>query len=477
MMDDIKIKLLPYQDKFLFSEARAVAMVSGIATGKTRWGLYKLWQFCQAFPNSLALLLRKQQTDAFGSTMKDFKTYFGVEFDSSNQFVFPNGSMIIAKHAGETSALTNYNLNFILVEQGEELDEDTFHFLRDRLRRETSPYQQLVILANANGQNYIKKLFIDGAEKVNVLDAATGQVEYFKENFHCLTANTWANKENLPAAYIKDLESMRKTAPRHFAVYVENSFEVESADDLVFPMSELKASMSIDYSLKPGFGFRILACDPARFGDDATSCVIIQQMGTLHWELIALEEWQGKDAVYTVGRVNEISIKHNVDKVIIDEDGLGGPVSDFFRANSQQDVVGFRNVPYSSDKSQSYGNSRTEAAFKVKELINKGWLKITDPKVIQELNTAFMFKFTTRGQRILVSKEELRKQGIASPNAGDALCYACSLVDDVRQDQARKYAPRHQTEAPDTWNPFAPTPPDDQQFPRSHRSAWQPRLG
>lgn len=237
----MEIILKPYQEKFYFSEERFVALIAGIGTGKTHMGLLKMWNFCKTYPDSLALLLRKQQTDAHGSTLKDFRQYFGVEFDSRNEFKFPNGSTIVAKHAGEVDALKNYNISFILWEQAEEGTEEIFDYLRDRLRRRTSPYQQLCILANANGENFLKKLFVNNAQRVNVIDESTGQREYFSEGFHCITASTFANESNLDEKFIKDLRSMEKTSPNHYRQMVLNDMTGFSSDDALFSYAELTA--------------------------------------------------------------------------------------------------------------------------------------------------------------------------------------------------------------------------------------------
>ena len=49
-------------------------------------------------------------------------------------------------------------------------------------------------------------------------------------------------------------------------------------------------------------------------------------------------------------------------------------------------------------------------SFSVVEMIAKRHLKITDPQLINELNTAFKFQSSTRGQLILLSKPDLRKK-------------------------------------------------------------------
>ena len=54
------------------------------------------------------------------------------------------------------------------------------------------------------------------------------------------------------------------------------------------------------------------------------------------------------------------------------------------------------------------------------------------------------YRFTNDGRRILVSKEEMRKKGVKSPNKADSLFMAITLVDKVKRDQDNYYVGRRQ---------------------------------
>ena len=47
------------------------------------------------------------------------------------------------------------------------------------------------------------------------------------------------------------------------------------------------------------------------------------------------------------------------------------------------------------------------------------------------------------GRRILVSKEEMRKKGVKSPNMADAFLMAASLINEVKQQQDSQYVRRY----------------------------------
>ena len=130
-----EITLKPFQYDFVFSEERFPALIAGIGTGKTYMLLLKIWNFLSNHPNCLGLICRKEYTDLHDSTMKDFTRYFGVTADSNKEFKFPNGSVLMFRHAAEVEVLKNINLSIFGIEQAEEFETDEqFIFLRDRLR-------------------------------------------------------------------------------------------------------------------------------------------------------------------------------------------------------------------------------------------------------------------------------------------------------------------------------------------------------
>lgn len=430
----------PYQEEFLLSEKRFPAIVAAIGTGKTMFGLMKVWRFCEKYPNSLFMIVRKEYTDLRDSTLRDCLTYFGANFNADKEYKFSNGSVIMARHGAELAVLKNVNLSGFLIEQAEEFETDeTFIFLRDRLRRQTSPYRQGMIIANARGHNWVWKYWINQATEVTTLDAETGQHIYKNKEYHATTANTFANEHNLPDDFIADLKQQAIDAPHHYAQFVANSFEELEEDDYVFSFAELEASRRIEYATREGYGHRVGGFDIARYGNDKCAAVGLQQIGALAWEMFHVEQWEKKDLDYTTGRILSISALKQFDDNVVDEDGIGGGPLDFINKGKERtDFEGFHNKAYNKSENAYFGNRRTEMAFKLKEYISKGWIKITDEETIQELMT-LRYKYTNDGRRILLSKEVMRTLGIASPNKADALLMAASKMGEVKHKQDRMY--------------------------------------
>jgi len=423
----MEIKLIPAQERFMQSAKRFPCFIGGIGTGKTMVLLLKIWRFLESFPKTRGLITRNEFTDLRDSTIKDFQDYFNVTVGVDKNYEFPNGSVLMFRHGSELNTLKNITLDIAGIEQGEEFaDETQFNFIRDRLRGRNGPYHQLCIIANANGHNYLWKMFKNNPGP----------------EYDLVTATSFENEQNLPKEFIKDLRRMETDAPHHFAQYCMNSFEEMEADDFVFNFSMLLDAKKLEYAPRAGYGYKVMGVDVARFGNDKCAAVIIQQIGALFWKIVHVEQWEHRDLDYSTGRILAVAAQHAVDDNIIDEDGIGGGPLDFItKGRKRSDFRGFRNRQTPFDDNRFFCNPRTDAAFKLREYVTKGWIAIPQEDVINELMT-LRYKFSNDGRRILISKDEMKKQGIKSPNIADATLMAASLIEDKQRLQDVQYSHR-----------------------------------
>lgn len=217
---------------------------------------------------------------------------------------------------------------------------------------------------------------------------------------------------------------------------------LRQSEDAVFGHEELVETIKNKYPMRQGYGYKIGGFDVARYGDDKCASVAIQQMGALHWEMVFVDEWDHRDLSYTTGRIMAISHDEKFDRSIIDEDGIGaGPLDMLVHGRQRNDFTGFRNLPLNFKDNKDYANIRTANAYKLKDMILKGRIVITDPATIKELTT-LRYTFDHYQRKILVSKDMMRsKYQIKSPNRADALIMTVSLVDEVRVEQDKQYYP------------------------------------
>ena len=310
--------------------------------------------------------------------------------------------------------------SWIGIEQAEEYESaEIFDFLRDRLRRQTTPYRQMCIIANANGHNWIYDRWIANA-KISTFDFKTGQSDYDCEDYQCWTANSFANEKILPEDFIADLRKMELEAPNHYAQYVMNSFDEKDADDYLFKQQELEdcTSLSINTS---GNGYVIMGVDLARFGKDSCVASILENYGPYKWNQLAVESWKNADLMYSTGKIIDLAKRYCVSQIIVDGDGLGAGVVDRLK-ESNINVKEFRGG-MTANAQDDFINIRSEGYFQLKELVVNKYIKITDKTTIGELLN-IRYSFDSKGRKRIISKDELRKVGIKSPDFADALMMA-----------------------------------------------------
>lgn len=222
------------------------------------------------------------------------------------------------------------------------------------------------------------------------------------------------------------------------------------AENQLFSYAELVDSSVNRYQLRDHYGTRIGAFDIARFGDDKCAAVVLQQMGALHWEVVYVDEWGKQDLNFTTGRILQIINEQNLEMAIIDEDGLGsGPLDTLKKGRNMDNVTGFRNTQIAYDKNKDYANVRTLNAYKVKDMISKRHLSMTQSDLMKEGST-IRYTYDHQQRKILISKEEMkRKYGVKSPNQFDALIMACSLIEAIKFKQDQPYRPKQNTVQPE----------------------------
>lgn len=420
----MELRLKVFQDKFLFSSRRFPALIAGVGTGKTYMLLLKIWKFCEDYPNSLALIVRKEFTDLHDSTMKDFEKYFQVVISSEKEFKFSNGSVIMFRHAAEIEVLKNINLSIFGIEQAEEFeDEQQFTFLRDRLRRDNAPLRQGCIIANANGHNWIYKMWVNNPAS---------------EDFGLSTANTFENADNLPADFIADLKRMESEAPNHYKQYVLNSFEELGADDLLLSGQVVYNSPKLIF-YEEGTQRRILAVDVARFGEDETVFTIIQSKNIREWEQIYQHCWRQKDLMQIVGKVLDLKREFSIDLVAIDDCGMGGGVTDRL---SEQKQIPEAFIGNEKPTNELYQDKRSEGFFRMKEFFDKSYIKIINDNLLMEQLLSIKYKFKSDSKKAIVSKDEMRKDGLKSPDRADALMMALYYTDRIFLERINRNLPR-----------------------------------
>lgn len=160
-------------------------------------------------------------------------------------------------------------------------------------------------------------------------------------------------------------------------------------------------------------------CDPAWRGDDET--VFWLKRGLHIKELL---RFPGYDATETEGYCIKFRKQHNAVLIGIDADGMGGPIADSL-AEAGETVIYYRGSEKAHD-SDVYANKRAEAWCTFADIIKH--VNLDCDNEYDELKAQFVSTkkkhLNSKGQIVLISKDDMRKKGIKSPDRADVVVMA-----------------------------------------------------
>jgi hypothetical protein len=93
-------------------------------------------------------------------------------------------------------------------------------------------------------------------------------------------------------------------------------------------------------------------------------------------------------------------------------------------------------------------NLRTEGYLLIKDMVQRLWLKINTDAIIHQLLT-IRYRFDSKGKKCLQTKEQMKKDGIKSPDDADALMMACTQIKNI--NKALGIQTRNRTRHPSTY--------------------------
>lgn len=168
--------------------------------------------------------------------------------------------------------------------------------------------------------------------------------------------------------------------------------------------------------------------DVARFGSNNT--VIIIKIGR---RVVEIKSYRGYDLMHTVGVIVELDKKYHFDNIIIDDNGVGGGVTDRMRELKFQQVVAVVAQGKPQDEGK-YFNRRSEMAWRVREALRTNELDLPEHDKLEfECNNQF-YEMSSDDCIKVMSKTLLKRKGMESPDFFDALClqFANDLPDSMR---------------------------------------------
>lgn len=203
----------------------------------------------------------------------------------------------------------------------------------------------------------------------------------------------------------------------------------EQATDTLIPLSWIEAAMQRWAEIEEGDPV-VLGVDVARYGDDRT--VIAVRRGR---KVLPLKVYRQQGTMETAGTALAMAREHGAERINVDVIGVGAGVVDRLEEMGA-DVVGV-NVAEAASNPEQFANLRTELWWGLRERLKPD---APDPiglppddELLAEL-AGVKYKFNSRGQWVLESKEEMKKRLGYSPDKADAVVLAFAELDSRAPD-------------------------------------------
>lgn len=232
----------------------------------------------------------------------------------------------------------------------------------------------------------------------------------------------------------KEAEICRERNPDDYA-HIWGGQPLEDADNYLFVQQKTDLCKTVDF-LGCGYHEVAMGVDIARYGGDKSVATILQRRGPIKWEVKHVERWSKRDLMESTGRVIDLQSRFKPASTAIDADGIGAGVVDRM-TELKANVKEFHGGPGDEVTNKVlWGNLRTEWYCKLQELIAMERLGCKFDTTLESLLT-IMYTHKSSGQKILITKEQMRTKGIHSPDDADSLMmalYATSFMDRKLED-------------------------------------------
>lgn len=310
-----------------------------------------------------------------------------------------NGSRIYYGGLGDDvkaiHGLRSMELGWFAIDEASETSESFFLMLSSRLRSQIPGIKYFGLLGSNPDPGWLKRRFID-------------QVLPDHEFIPALPTDN----PNLPLGYV---ERLREIFPEDWINrFLKGDWTAFEGINNVYPFGAIQDAT--ERNLEPGKPIE-LGGDIARYGDDESVSVLRRgpKVGML---------WRKKRAdLMTVAGLYVQDIKKNKpEKVKLDADGMGAGVVDRLREQGYSIMeIHSGGKPRDHEK---FKNLKAEIYWGFRERLLDGNVDLPNIPEIQAQLTSCLYKINSSGQIEIVSKEEMKKKGLVSPDIAEAIIYA-----------------------------------------------------
>lgn len=382
-----------------------------VGSGKSRWlrwmMLYWLMKFydkydikgiraglfCEDYPSLNDRHLTKIKFE--------FPNWLGTYNESKKEFTLAPeyGSGILAfRNLDDPTKYLSVEFAVIGVDEINRNPKTTFDMLRSRLRWPGIKDVKFMAGCNPMGEAWVKNIWVK---------RLFPQEEKEQYEFVFVPALPTDNPY-LPQEYYKSLESLPENQRK---AYLEGNWDAfdEGMDEKgyirLITDRELRAAI---VSSGTHSGYKILGVDPAAGGDNSA---IVLKSANLQ-EVLFNQKLQ--DTMDLVGVIQDAYTEYQCDSIVIDRTGVGQGVFDRLKQMDYQ----VRGVAFGEKaEDEMFANLKAELHWKQRKWILSGGRLIYN----YGWNEFDIIKYKNKDGKIIIQpKEELLREGIASPNVVDA---------------------------------------------------------
>jgi PBSX family phage terminase large subunit len=398
------------------------------------WVFYTLLQIIKKFnlkpskfPVPVAFMGRKQSVDFSDTTLESWKQLIAeddYELRSSDKEIIVKDTLKI-QYGGFDDSDTVKKFNsaeyaIAFIDQAEEISRDDYGLIKGTLRRKINnfPLDYKILLTANPAVCWLKDEFITQLKTGNAFIQALPSDNSF-----------------LPNTYIQTLRDAFSHRPELLAAYVDGNWDVMAGNDIVIRPMWIKNSIEREPRLDDKRV--VVACDPARFGDNETVIYVMRGFKIIHQMI-----YGQRSTMETAGELVALKNKFQARLIAIDSIGIGGGIVDRL-AELREPVLAVNSGqrPDTEDAQARYLNLRSQMTWEAGEHFAKEEVSIPNDQTLVNQLGQYTYEMKSSGKIKIGDKDEIKeKLGGKSPDRADALMigiYAIKKVPILETDYHR----------------------------------------
>jgi len=383
---------------------RFILFGGAVGGGKSAWLVNEGLQLSLDCPGNVGYLCRHELSSFRRTTLLTLERFIPTilisQHHQTESFIrLVNGSLIYYGGLGDDQKaidrLKSMDLGWFGIDQAEETSEAHFYLLASRLRLLAAGVTYRGLLTANPAPGWVKHRFIEQKLADHIFVPALA-----RDNPHLPGDYEKRLRELYPDALVKQL--------------LEGDWDAVEAGNYLFKYADIRAAIEREQVAGDG---KTLSLDPARFGEDS-SVAIVREGNSVIW----MEAWAKVDLMETTGRTVNLIQRFEPNHVNIDVIGIGAGVVD--RLLEQKYRITGVNVAEKARDDERFANLRAEIYWELAKRFEDGEISIPDDLELVAQLSSIKYKFNSRGQLQIESKEEMKKRGMKSPDKADALALA-----------------------------------------------------